>query len=69
MKIKKKQFVAVSLWMTYSDGSLRARFFNEQKPLEAWWKTALRLKELGVVELCSLFPIAYIPTNCQWTTI
>jgi hypothetical protein len=67
VRTQAKQVDPVALWITYADGSLRVRYFNEQTPLEAWWSTALALKALGVVKMCSVFPVADLPSNCTWT--
>ncbi|WP_250493795.1 hypothetical protein [Caballeronia sp. GAWG1-1] len=65
----KKTITPVMLWITYADGSFTARYFNKQKPLDAWWKTALILKQMGVVKLCSIFRVAAIPPNHTFTTV
>jgi hypothetical protein len=69
MKTKKRTIAPVSLWMTYSDGSLRVRYFNKSKPLDAWWRTALKLKAMGVVDLCTIFPVSGLPANCVFTLV
>lgn len=58
----------VIMFITYPDGTVQTRYFDDVNVLGAWLKTMDTMQSLAAIEKYSLFTVANFPSNVVLTT-
>jgi hypothetical protein len=56
------------MFITYPDGTVQTRYFDDVNVLGAWLKTMDTMQSLAAIEKYSLFTVANFPSNVVLTT-